>query len=790
MLLHQKIQFNQDLQESRDNFDLDLKTNSDKEQILVVDDTTENLKLIANFLRESGYDVRAAKNGRFALKFLEKFSPDLILLDVQLPEMDGFEICRRLKAGGKTQDIPVIFMTAFDDSSNPNYKVRGLALGAVDYISKPIQLDEVLARIKTHLRLRFLTRQLQSQNQLLAQEISVRQQQEKEISFLLTTTQAVAEADDFNTAIASILRSCCEFISWDFAEAWVPNVDGTYLEYFPYQCVGNCCQNSPAKDSNLDLFQCQSSSFTLASGIDLPGRIWQSKQPEWIEDVALASDTFVHQQLAAAAGLKAGFGVPILVNDQVLAVLVFYKKSVIPTRPQLMKLLNAVAAQVASIIKRKQVKEQLRASEERWQLALLANNDGIYDWNLKTGKSFISKRWKEIIGYLDHEIVISLKEWKSRIHGDDFERVLSATQDYMERKIPKYEIEYRLRCKDDSYKWVATRGQVLFDEDGKPLRIVGSLRDISDAVAAATQRKQAEVALQKSLEREREKAAALKRTLSNLKRTQTQLIQSEKMSSLGRMVAGIAHEINNPVSFIQGNLNPANGYFQDISQLLKIYQQTYPNPTPEIQQFIEEIEIDFLLKDWPKLIDSMTLGTERIKQIILSLRNFSRLGESQLKSVDIHLGIDSTLLLWQNRLRAEGNRPEIKVIKNYSTLPKIKCYASQLNQVFMNLLDNAIDALSNQPEPKLITINTSIITKNSPVIVLKIADNGVGMSEEVRQKMFDPFFTTKPVGKGTGLGLAISHQIIVEQHYGQISCVSTPGKGTELIVEIPVSWQL
>ena len=780
MLLHQEFQLTQYQQENREGLDLDLKNETQKEQILVVDDTTDNLKLIASFLRESGYDVRASKNGKFALKFLEKFSPDLILLDVMIPEMDGFEICRRLKAWGKTKDIPVIFMTAFDGSSNPNYKVKGLELGAVDYISKPVQLEEVLARVKTHLHLRFLTKQLQSQNQQLAQEINGRQQQEKEITFLLTTTQAVAEADDFNTALSSILRSCCEFINWDLAEAWIPNVDGTYLEYFPYQFVGNCGQNSTDKDSSVELFQNQSSNFTFASGVGLPGRIWQSKQSEWIEDVALASENFLRKKVAESVGLQAGFGVPILVNDQVLAVLIFYKKSVAPTRPQLMKLLNAVATQVASLIKRKQVKEQLMASEERWQLALAANNDGIYDWNLSTGKSFLSKRWKEIIGYLDHEIVITAEEWKSRIHGDDFERVMAVSQDYFKQKVSKYEVEYRLRCKDDSYKWVATRGQMLWDEEGKPLRIVGSLRDISD-------RKQAEAALQQSLFREREKAAALKQTLSDLKRTQTQLIQSEKMSSLGRMVAGIAHEINNPVSFIQGNLTPADGYFQDLNQLLKVYQQTYPNPTPEIQQLIDDIELDFLLKDWSKLMASMKVGTDRIKQIVLSLRNFSRLGEAQLKSVDLHSGIDSTLLLWENRLRAEANRPEIKVIKNYGTIPKIKCYASQLNQVFMSLLDNAIDALSSKPTPRLITINTSIIKKDKPVVMIRIADNGVGMSEEVKQKMFDPFFTTKPIGKGTGLGLAISHNIVVELHSGQVSCVSTPGKGTELIIEIPVN---
>ena len=333
------------------------------------------------------------------------------------------------------------------------------------------------------------------------------------------------------------------------------------------------------------------------------------------------------------------------------------------------------------------------------------------------------------------------------------------------------------------------------------------------------------VALQQAqlLQHTQQQAVALKLALDELKRTQSQLIQTEKMSSLGRMVAGIAHEINNPVSFIYGNLTPARHYFQDLLSLIELYQQTYPHSTPEIQQLASDIDVDFLVEDWQKLINSIQVGAERICEIVLNLRNFSRLDEQELKAVDIHEGIDNTLLILQHRLKPEGGHPEIEVIKNYGQLPLITCYASQLNQVFMNLLSNAIDALETQPSPRKITINTSLsqnphggasyagsefphpaLSKvksqngtvpipNSHFVEIRIVDNGCGMSEAVKEKIFDPFFTTKPVGSGTGLGLAISYQIIVEKHKGQISCISALGKGTEFIVKIPVNltvcWQ-
>ena len=289
-----------------------------------------------------------------------------------------------------------------------------------------------------------------------------------------------------------------------------------------------------------------------------------------------------------------------------------------------------------------------------------------------------------------------------------------------------------------------------------------------------------------------EKNERLEQTLRELKLTQAQLIQTEKMSSLGQMVAGVAHEINNPVSFIYGNLNPASEYVRDLLKLIELYQEHYPEPADEILEEIETIELEFLSEDLQKLLDSMKVGAERIRDIVLSLRNFSRLDEAQMKSVDIHHGIDSTVMLLQPRLRKEGGRLGIEVIKNYSTLPLITCYASQLNQVFMNILTNAIDALlvardcpvNSQKQPT-ITISTEVTDRNSAII--RIADSGPGMRTEVLHKIFDPFFTTKPVGSGTGLGLSISHSIVVSSHGGKLTCVSAPGEGSEFIIEIPIT---
>ncbi|MBD2039675.1 PAS domain S-box protein [Microcoleus sp. FACHB-672] len=334
---------------------------------------------------------------------------------------------------------------------------------------------------------------------------------------------------------------------------------------------------------------------------------------------------------------------------------------------------------------------------------------------------------------------------------------------------------------------VGSRWTLQRDELGQPIAMLEINSDI-------TERKQALNALRESEVREREKAQQLEQTLHQLQKTQSQLIQTEKMSSLGQLVAGVAHEINNPVNFIYGNLVHADEYTQNLLNLLNLYQQHYPKPPADIEAETEAIDLDFLVEDLPKMLSSMKVGADRIRQIVLSLRNFSRLDEADMKEVDIHEGIDSTLLILQNRLKAKSDSAGIELIKNYGNLPLVECYVGQLNQVFMNILTNAIDALdqnSNQASARGNQNNCGTITirteRQSPdTVTVSISDNGPGMTEDVKARLFDPFFTTKPIGQGTGLGLAISYEIITEKHRGTLKCESKPGMGTEFLIDIPV----
>ena len=333
--------------------------------------------------------------------------------------------------------------------------------------------------------------------------------------------------------------------------------------------------------------------------------------------------------------------------------------------------------------------------------------------------------------------------------------------------------------------------QVLDNELTTLLQIFG------EQLGLFVQRKSAELKL-------REYADRLDCTLQELKQTQAQMIHAEKMSSLGQLVAGIAHEINNPVNFIHANLVPAQEYYQNFTDLLLLYEQSYPNPNIAIAKKRDELDIEFMKRDFGKLLQSMKIGTDRIQEIVLSLRNFSRLDESELKTADLHSGIDSTLLILQNRLEAHTDvntgkvHPTITITKNYGEIKPIQCYVSQLNQVFMHIFSNAIDALRS---PELtrsteeiahsitahsITIGTeNIELDRHPWIRITVSDNGMGIPDIVKNKIFDPFFTTKPVGQGQGLGLAISYKIITERHGGKFYCRSKVGEGSQFMLELP-----
>ncbi|HAX78882.1 MAG TPA: serine/threonine protein kinase, partial [Cyanobacteria bacterium UBA11372] len=421
--------------------------------------------------------------------------------------------------------------------------------------------------------------------------------------------------------------------------------------------------------------------------------------------------------------------------------------------------------------------EKLQISEARYRYLATATSQIIWLASPE-GENLDTVHWMAYTGQTEEEV--KGIGWLNALHPDDVEHTTKVWLQAVETK-SFYETEYRIRGADGIYRYFAVRGVPILAENGSVKEWIGTCNDI-DA------RKRAEDQL-------RQKSQQLEQTLKELQTMQLQLVQNEKMSALGNLVAGVAHEINNPVGFLKGNIQPALDYIKDLFGLIDLYQEKYPQPDDAIEDEIETIDLDFLREDLPKLVSSMQEGVDRIGNISTSLRTFSRADSQTPVPFNLHEGLDSTILILKHRLKANENRPGIKVIKNYGQIPKVECFAGQLNQVFMNILANAIDALEDanigrsfaeiKANPNTIEITTECI-ENKTAVCVKIKDNGTGMSDEVKHKIFDHLFTTKGVGKGTGLGLAIAHQIVTEKHNGLLKVNSTLGQGSQFIITLPV----
>jgi PAS domain S-box-containing protein len=579
-----------------------------KGNILVVDDTALNLTFLSKRLSKAGYKVRLAQNGEQALLSVRMEKPDLILLDIVMPEISGYEVCYQLKASEQTRDIPVIFLSALQEAFD---KVRAFEVGGADYITKPFQLQEVLARVENQLKVSRLQKQLLEQNARLSQEsrnrqsaqamlasafracpdpiglvtfpegrflevndsfcqffgcsrsealaktdlvinisgnladrarfvkalkkerairnwevevcavggerktvllsaelievegqecvlgavtdITERKRFENQLRLLLDTTRSISQCPDTDSALAVILQLICAAIGWDFGEAWLPSNHGSVLK---------CSWGWYGRDPSLEEFRRFSETLSFAAGAGLPGRVWQSQQPEWIEDISeIAEPLFLRGEIAAKVGLKAGFGVPILDGKRVLAVLVFFKRGQSATDRRILELASAVAAQLGSLLGRKEAETALHISEERLLLAMEGSALGLWDWNIVTGETYFDRQWKKMLEYEVEEIENSYQSWARLLHPEDMPAVMEALSAYLEGKLPVYEIEFRMRSKSGEWKWIVARGKV-FERDaaGAPVRMTGTHKDITDRKKAENALSESEVRFRNSFE--------------------------------------------------------------------------------------------------------------------------------------------------------------------------------------------------------------------------------------------------------------------------------------------------
>ncbi len=444
------------------------------QDILIVDDMPDNLRLLSTMLTCYGYQVRKAINGQLALQGAQISPPDLILLDINMPKMNGYEVCEKLKLSEKTKDIPVIFISALDDVME---KVKAFEVGGVDYITKPFQIEEVLARVQNQLSLRLLQSQLQLQarelhdrNSRLQEEIAERQRAEESIRFLLETTRAIGEAVDFHSALEVILHQVGETIGWDVGEAWIPDAEGTVLQ---------SARGWYASNARMDSFRSQSEQLTFAMNIGLPGRVWASKQPEWVEDISQGYPHFLQSQIALEIGFKAGFGVPILVGDEVLAVLVFFKISSCRKDGRFIDIFNAVATQLGSLIQRKQAEELLRIAQEKYHSIVENAMEGIFQSTPSGGYISANPALAKLYGYdSPEELMSDIKKISQQLYVDPERRLEFVAAMDADNAVSGFE---SMVCRKDGCRiWVSENVRAVRDSKGELLYYEGTVSDITE----------------------------------------------------------------------------------------------------------------------------------------------------------------------------------------------------------------------------------------------------------------------------------------------------------------------